>query len=442
MRRLLLTAALVSCAGPTEPDDPAAPDAPGASGAARGVVGCADDPPTVRRDGGELIAETAHFRLIVRGDAVDEAEATTLAHLAESAREAWAQQFGAEPAEAGPFEAVLTPDYDAFAASILADGDNAPTEAGGFYSPVSGRAYWFVQPTVFYTRALMLHELTHQTHYATRASRRSMPFWYVEGVAEHLARHDWDGRCVTLGVRPLIEQEDFLAVALTELPGADELAGWVDDDAFPSRAAVMAWWRYLDRYAPVTADFQAWRTDADGGDALYTSLPDVIELAPLAEGYAAWLADHQSPLSPVFIEWLPLGTDRIDGFAELSSAARLKGPAPDAFTVTHAAPTGDGLAGVMVSYDDPAHQVLVMVNADGDVRTLTFNGDDVLWADLGEVRLGRDDVTWTVTWAGDTPTVTLRDQVLAVPSTFTPAGGLSLYGGQTAFYDLDVGSAP
>jgi hypothetical protein len=442
MRRLLLIAALAGCAGPTEPDGPSDPGAD-APGAARGLTGCADAAPTVRREGGELIAETEHYRLIVRDDAVDEAEATTLAHIAEAARDAWSDHFGETPPSEAKFEAILTPTYEAFAASIQADGDNAPPEAGGFWSPVSGRAYWFVQPTVFYTRVLMLHELTHQIHFATRDSRRSMPFWYVEGVAEHLARHDWDGACVSLGVRPLIEQEDFLAAALTDLPaGGDTLAAWVADDAFPSRAAVMAWWRYLDQAAPVVDDFRAWRSDADGGDVLYTSLPETVDIAPLADGYADWLARHQSPLSPVFIEWLPLGPDRIDGVAELSSAARLKGPPPDQLSVTHAAPIGDALAGVMVSHDDPAHQVLVMVNAAGDVRTLTFNGEDVRWADLGEVRLGREDVTWTVTWSGDTPTVTLRGEELQVPSAFTPAGGLSLYGGKTSFYDLDLGDAP
>ena len=50
---------------------------------------------------------------------------------------------------------------------------------------------------------LLLHELVHQWQDAVETNG-GLPVWYVEGLAEGLSRHHWDGACLQLRVRPLL----------------------------------------------------------------------------------------------------------------------------------------------------------------------------------------------------------------------------------------------
>lgn len=61
------------------------------------------------------------------------------------------------------------------------------------------------QPTAYYRRHLLLHEGTHgfmNTHLGSCG-----PGWYMEGTAELLATHSWDGKKVTLGIMPKSRDE-------------------------------------------------------------------------------------------------------------------------------------------------------------------------------------------------------------------------------------------
>ena len=76
---------------------------------------------------------------------------------------------------------------------LLAAGVQPPA-AGGYYHPSGRTAYAWRQPTIYFTRCLILHEATHQFHYLARTSNSvSLAFWYAEGLAEFLSRHYWDG---------------------------------------------------------------------------------------------------------------------------------------------------------------------------------------------------------------------------------------------------------
>lgn len=396
-------------------------------------IGCVDEVPVVEEVDGRWRAETTHYRLWLDASVIDQQEATTLALLAEASWGAWETWFGEAPATEGPFELVLTRDLASFRVAISDDGDTAPDGAAGYFSYSSGRAYLYQQPTVYYTRVLALHELTHQFHEGVRASEGDLPFWYGEGVAEHLGLHDWDGRCASLGVRPLATQEDPWAQSLEELRTA-ELPDWVAGDAFPSRASLMTWWRYLELDAPVADAFRQWRSEADAGLASYTEVPFVT--ADLAEPYADWLEADQLPFQIGFTEWLPLGEDRIEGWSEVSSMLRQKVAPGGTFGVRHSTPDGDGLAGVLIAYDDPAHQTAVMVDGLGGVYALRLDGDEVGWHDVGVVDPPGATVGWQLSHEGGAARVEVDGVSFEVDILQAPATGLALYEARVTFEQI------
>src|SRR5204862_5986000 len=94
--------------------------------------------------------------------------------------------------------------------AIRKAGGTPPGIAGGYYDPVSKTAYAWRQPTIWWTRGLLIHECAHQFHQLGRATAKTgMPVWYVEGVADHLAHHTWDGEHLRLGVVPMLSLEDW-----------------------------------------------------------------------------------------------------------------------------------------------------------------------------------------------------------------------------------------
>lgn len=406
----------------------------------RGVVGCASGDPTVRESDGDVIVETAHYRLTVRGGAVDKAEAKVLGALSEAGWDAWGTYFGDLPAPTDKYEAILTADRAGFNAAILADGDTPPADAGGYFSYVSGRAYLFAQPTRYYTRVLLLHELTHQAHLATRTTEEEVPAWFIEGVAEHLSVHDWDGEsCVGLGVQALASLEDRMGAANAEAPAnLAQLQGWLRDDTFPSRAALMGWWRFLDTSPGTRAAFSGWRADADAGSVSYGSLGTVVSTAEVFADYKAWLEDAVDPYAVVFLQWLPYDADSVQGWAAVSSAIRWKGGPPASFQVKHEVPGASGFAGVLVSYDDPTHNTSVMINATGEVRALVVNGADARWDAVGKVARPKKSVSWGVTWDGSVPTVQVGDATFEITTTSAPAAGLGLYDADLRFDEIGV----
>ncbi|MFT4974639.1 MAG: hypothetical protein ACI8S6_000522, partial [Myxococcota bacterium] len=157
------------------------------------------------------VIETEHYRLYFE---IDESEALQMARLAEAAFDAMVDYFDAEPT-ALPLKAGWYTDFSAFQAAIVADGTTAP-DSGGYYWPGTQTAYMFTQPTVYYSRMLFLHELAHQFHFLARTGNDGRDSWYVEGVAEYLSRHDWDGACIRLGRLPMLTWEDTPADALAE----------------------------------------------------------------------------------------------------------------------------------------------------------------------------------------------------------------------------------
>lgn len=61
--------------------------------------------------------------------------------------------------------------------------------------------YFMEQPSPYYRRHLLLHEGTHW--FMTSLYGSAGPPWYMEGMAERLATHEWDGKALRMAVVPI-----------------------------------------------------------------------------------------------------------------------------------------------------------------------------------------------------------------------------------------------
>ena len=200
-------------------------------------------------------------------------------------------------------------DQTSWAAGLAANGVAAPSEAGGYYAPSTKTAYLFQQGNPYYSHVLLVHEATHQYHFLSRTKGQALPFWYAEGHAEYLSRHDWDDRCIRLGVIPMLSWEDMSAQALAEAkPPAVDVAALVAGTAPPDRPAAWAIFRYLDTGTQHDA-FKLFRDafDADLTDPAHSFAALVGAPAALSAPLDAWIAGAQEPMKPIFTEWIHVG---------------------------------------------------------------------------------------------------------------------------------------
>ncbi len=385
-------------------------------------------------------ATTEHYALTIEG--FDEDETLNLASLAETSWGALSNFFGSDVP--GPLQVEIAADDAGFQAMLAADGITGVDGAGGYYDPGTGKAYLFRQPTAYYSRVLMIHEMVHQ--YQDKADGiGGLPFWYVEGLAEALSRHHWDGSCVQLRVRPLLSWEDMAAQAQAELD-ADGQAGpdlvTVLGGSTPSRALSQELVRVLTSEPDLAPGFATWRVDVRDGNVSAVDpdafAADVVSVDDLTTALLAFVPSDQEPMSPVYLDWIPEGADRALGFASASSAARVKG-AVTSFASTVAWPsTGD--VGSVYGYDDSTGDVeFAFLAADGTVSRFAVIGGAVTWDNYGSVAHS-DTVKWSQAAADGTTTVSIGGGSVDLPRSLPAAGGLALYGATADFSAITWGS--
>lgn len=382
------------------------------------------------------VATTEHYSLSISGFDAD--ETMDLATLAETAWGGLSAFFGA--AVIGPLEVYIAADDAGFQAQLAADGISGVEGAGGYYDPVSRRAYLYRQPTAYYSRVLMLHEMVHQYHDATEGLG-GLPTWYTEGVAEALGQHHWDGECVQLRVRPLLSWEDRAAQAQAELDAAG-LAG-PDLDAIlaggaVSRSLAQELVRMVTSDPTLAGPFDAWRasvvageTDAMDGDAFASAL---LPTDDLSNALLDFVPLDQEPMHPVWMDWIPEGDDRALGFAEASSAARVKGEIRE-FSMDVAWPE-TGNVGSVYGYDEETGDAeLAFLGADGAVSRFAVVGGVVEWDTEWSVARSAT-VKWSQLAATTTTTISVGGGSVELLRLLPPAGGLALYGATADFSSI------
>lgn len=241
----------------------------------------------------------ARFELRSEGPQV---EAREWLAVLEAAWPQYASFFGAAP-KLGADERLAVQVHEtseAMNAALERDGVGR-IAAGGIYAFKTRKAYFFRQPSAWYTRALLIHECAHQFH-ARLHGDKDRPGWYAEGVVEHLAQHAWDGTNLQLGIVAPISLEDYPKAALARLDASDfDFAARLADGGF-DRPLGMHLVRLLHRRH--AADFRAARKKLDAGRPL-----DPADWArfgrrdKLEAELRAMVAAEQQPFRVGFVDW-------------------------------------------------------------------------------------------------------------------------------------------
>jgi hypothetical protein len=442
------TAPIASADGSTTTTAPVA-SADGTGGAGtRGDAPTPSDAPFCARDtvavgaagASAFTVETAHYRLYAETARDRAVEMGRVLEAAFPALEAW---FKAAPAIAGGLLQVkLYASEASWAAGLAADGIAVPSEAGGYFAPSTRAAYLFDQPNPYYTRVLLLHEAIHQFHELSRTRGQGFPFWYGEGHAEYLSRHDWDGHCIRLGAIPLLSWEDVAGQALTESQTVGiDVAAVVSGPAQASRPASWAVFRYLDT-GPDHDRFQHFRDAFDHNltDAAHSFASLVGDPASLSAPLAAWISDVQEPMKPIFTEWVHVGPRAAIGDSPGSFSLAIVKRAVTHFEAAYDVPAAAvWSAGLVVGYQDDKSYLAVLVSPDRKLRTFSSTGGIVRWNDAGTAPAS-SGATGTLAIdfvAGGTAVVTVNgaSSRLSIGS-LAPVAGLAISDSQVAFHDI------
>ncbi len=382
---------------------------------------------------------TAHYALTFEVGSAERAE--ELGRMAEAAYQAFSSWFESAP-ELDAAERLAVSFYSTearFQAALKAIGVSA-SGIGGYYDPGSRTAYLYEQPNPNYTNVLYVHEMAHQFHYLARTGNQNRPSWYVEGLAEHLSRHDWDGQCIRLGVVSMLSWEDLPRKALDEVAQSGlDAASILSGTTVPSRAVSWAITSYLERGEGRTKTdaFAAYRALMDGGSA---AGPEAFEalLGPLSSielGIAGWLPEAQEPLEPIYTEWMHVspGTVRSLRTGRLT-LARVKRP-HSSFEVSIDERSSGAYAGVLAGFTDTSNYVAYLVGDDLQISEFKLVGGTASWNLIGKgVKPGEGgSFTWTVSHAGADTQVTVNGVSLSAAGGFQPASGPAAYDADAKF---------
>lgn len=270
----------------------------------------------------------ARFELRSEGP---EPEAREWLAVLEAAWPQYAEFFGAAPrlARDERLEVQVHETAAAMNAALEEDGIGR-IAAGGIYAFKTRKAYFFRQPSAWYTRALLIHECAHQFH-ARLEGDKDRPGWYAEGVVEHLAQHAWDGESLRLGIVAPISLEDYPKAALEALSAPDfDFASRLADGGF-DRPLGMHLVRLLHRTKP--AEFRAARKKLDAGRHLDPADWARFGRADKLEArLRSMVEEEQQPFRVGFVDWDARKVEeRADG-----PAWTLRGHAPTVVSSAHA----------------------------------------------------------------------------------------------------------
>jgi hypothetical protein len=165
----------------------------------------------------------------------------------------------------------------------------------------------------------------------------------------------------------------------------------------------------------------------------------MFDLAALEPAYGAWLRTAQSPLEIVYTSWMPMGEDAVRGTSSGIGVARVKDGVDPVLTMTHPIPEGSGLAGVLVGFDDPAHQVSVLLDERARLFSFVIDGDDVRWELIGQLETVPEMVRWRLDMRRDAAVLEVEGTLFEVPQDVTPAAGLAVYDDDIMFDSVRVG---
>jgi len=290
--------------------------------------------------------KTEHYDLYVEGR-LDPEDA---GRLLEALHAKLTRYFGRAPEQRLRVEIYST--QQRYLAALRRDGQTYQSE-GGVYGPDSKKAWMGQQPSIYYTRQLLLHEATHQFHFlAATDNKEPKAKWYAEGLAEYMGMHNWDGKRLQIGVIPVITLEDYPAHALADFEKTKwDLKGVVEGRTEMSHAGSWALVHFL-----ANKDFAQFRrlgARLDKGEDADRAFRATFGPATdrLTRELQAWIDSHQQPLNDVWVAWQHRG-EWIEGHSRNMGICTLK-ETPRAFDVRMQLAEGYLKAGVIFGFTGP-----------------------------------------------------------------------------------------
>ena len=334
---------------------------------------------------GLQVIDTAHY--LVHAEAT-RAQTEEMGRVLEAAWPQLAKFFGAEPelADGVKLNVFFGATQQSFFARLKADGITPP-KAGGYYSPKTRVAYLWRQPTIYNTRCLLIHEATHQFHFLSKTRNRSVPMtWYVEGLAEYLGRHYWDGESLRLGELPLLSLSDYSRKALESLNGEEVSLAKVIEGKGGGRPLFFAIVRYLltgenGKYRKSFARLSKKLDRGAASPALFSRT--VGSPRKLEQKFREWLRHEQEPWRQIFNEWEGMGSGRFSGTAggSIVSTCAVKAPVKRLSATIEVPADGAWIAGVLLHHTDNGDYTTALSYGGKEIRVA--RRQDHKWVTLG-----------------------------------------------------------
>lgn len=306
------------------------------------------------------VIQSAHYQFYSDGP-TDEAK--EFSQVLESAWPQFASFFDGEPKVSRKKLVVrFFENKETWRKAMADDGHIETTNAGGRYWTDTKTAYFHRQPSPYYTRCLLLHEAAHQFHYLSCGLGNNVEKWYIEGVAEHLANHHWDGDSLKLGQTGL-SLENYPKKALESLTSTPRPLVAMIENQQENRPLGMMLVRYLITTQPKKYS-RFTRSIEKGNDAQKIFRRYFGKISDFAPQFSEWVTMNQEPLKIVFNEWERLQVAEFKGsstnvvslavFPETVSLAQCAMPVPK-----------EGRSGVVLSFQDATNYTVALLSSDG-----------------------------------------------------------------------------
>ncbi|MCC7509114.1 MAG: hypothetical protein IT464_07040 [Planctomycetes bacterium] len=248
------------------------------------------------------------------------------------------------------------------------DGVGVPAGAGGYYNPGNKTVYLWKQPTLYTTRQLLIHEAMHQFHYIACCNNVGpKDVWYIEGIVEHMSRHYWDGKKLTLGVIPFCSLEDYPKLAL-ELFSRDDydldaMVSGTRDSTRPEQWALVRYLLLADEGKHAKNWAKLCKKLDSGQSAKNTFKSTIGDPKKLKPQIREWLGTQQEPFVPVWNEWQGQGSNAVHGTSTVTSACRTRVDATE-IGATFTPPEGTWKGGLLV-YESGDEYTVALLNSGG-----------------------------------------------------------------------------
>ena len=373
----------------------------------------------------------------------DQASAVEMARILEAAFPAFQAYFEATP----PLAAGARLRVRAFAndknyrAAMAADGiTEVPSEAAGFFTTATKTAYLALNGNPYSSHSLLLHEATHQFHRLARVKGKKLPFWYKEGAADYLSRHDWNGKCLRIGTMSMLTQEDLPAAALIEAtkPGFD-LTTLVAATTPSSHAIMWALYRFLD--TTHLAAFKAYRDAVDAGltDPGHSFARLVGDPTSLEAPLRSWLGQAYEKMKPIYANWIHVAPGTVIGDSPVHFGVALFKATVAHFEVRYDVPkSARWSVGTLLDYADDKTYTAIVLESTGTLRTINSWKGTSYARDEGTAPTSLDGKTgsFAVDFAGSVARVTVNGSHSHYDLRRPPHGGLVVGNSRVLFHDI------